>query len=102
MKMAILAPMKRVSVTELKNKLSKYLRLVKEGETVEIVERSVPIARLTRIPGVSDGESLLERLVRDGIVSPARRKPTRALIKDDPVPCRGDAVQALIEGRGDR
>lgn len=43
---AIPACMIRVRVTELENQLSKYLRLVKQGEVVEVLERGTPIARL--------------------------------------------------------
>jgi prevent-host-death family protein len=94
--------MKRVSVTDLKNKLSQYLRLVKEGETIEVMERSVPIARLQGIPKAGGDDAHLDRLVRDGIVSKARRKPDRTLVKEPPIPSSGDIVEALIQERGDR
>ena len=38
--------MKTAAISELKAKLSKYLRLVKSGEKVEIQERGVAIAML--------------------------------------------------------
>lgn len=41
--------MKIAAVSELKAKLARYLRMVKSGEDVEIHERGVPIARLSRI-----------------------------------------------------
>lgn len=92
----------RVSITELKNKLSSYLRLVCEGEVIEITDRSVPVARLEAIKSTAGDDAVRERLIRDGIVAPARAKPKRALLDTPPVPCRGDAVRALIEERGDR
>jgi len=92
--------MRRVTVTELKNKLSQYLRLVKKGETIEVVERSIPIARLERLRTSGDAE--LSQLVRDGIVTPARRPAPDDLFARPPIPCRGDAVRAVIEQRGDR
>lgn len=95
--------MQRVSVTELKSRLSQYLRLVKRGESVEILEHSVPIARITALRSAEGGgEDDLARLLRDGVVSPARRPPDRAALARPPVPCRGDAVRALVEGRGER
>lgn len=99
---ARIACMIRVSITELKNKLSSYLRLVREGEIVEIMDRSVPIARIESIKSTSSDDAVRDRLVRDGIVAPARVKPKRALLETPPVPCQGDAVRALIEERGDR
>jgi prevent-host-death family protein len=100
--LAILARMRRVSVTELKNQLSRYLRLVKRGETIEILERSVPVARLEGVPGGSRGEGHLERLRRDGITLPPKRRARTDLLKDPPVPCRADAIRAVIDERGDR
>lgn len=95
--------MKQVSVTELKNQLSRYLRLVKRGETIEILERSVPVARLEGVHGRATGaEGHLERLRRDGIIAPAKRRARTDLLKEAPVPCRADAVQAVIDERGDR
>lgn len=64
--------MRRITVTELRGKLSEYLRLVKRGETIEVLERSVPIARIHPVdPSAIPAGSHLERLVRDGIVTPA-------------------------------
>jgi prevent-host-death family protein len=63
--------MKQVSVTQLKNQLSRYLRLVKRGECIEILERNTPIARLVGVQEPPSWDSHLERLRRDGIVIPA-------------------------------
>lgn len=93
----------RIPITELKNQLSKYLRLVKEGEVVEVLERKVPIARLEGIPKSSPPQNdVRERLIRDGLVSPARGKPSRDLLDAPPLPCPVDAVRILVEERGDR
>jgi prevent-host-death family protein len=93
--------MRQVSVTELKNRLSQYLRLVRRGETIEVLERSVPVARLSGIgEDHATGDGGLERLLRDGIVTRARRKAGKSWLKEPPVPCRGDVVRTLIEERG--
>jgi antitoxin (DNA-binding transcriptional repressor) of toxin-antitoxin stability system len=95
--------MRRVSVTELKNKLSKYLRLVKQGETIEVLEHSVPIARVERMGGGGAGaDARLRRLVEDGVVSPARRQGAEDLLKKPAVPCAVDPARILVEQRGDR
>jgi prevent-host-death family protein len=92
--------MRRVSVTELKNRLSQYLRLVKRGETIVVVERSVPVARLEAVSGQGSGaDSALERLVRDGIVSRPVRGEGPSPLRKAPVPCAGDIVKALVEER---
>ena len=47
--MAKIAIMKTANVGTLRNNLSKYLDLVRKGETIEIFDRKTPIARLTPI-----------------------------------------------------
>lgn len=93
--------MRRVSVTELRNALSRYLRLVKRGETVELVERSVPVARLHGLRGQEAGDAdLLERLSRDELITRARRSPDRDLLRRRPIPCKLDPVEILRRERG--
>lgn len=93
--------MKRVSVTELKNRLSHFLRLVKRGQTVEVLDRNVPVARLTRVDDVRD-EDAIARLQRDGLIRPPAGEPYVGFLDRPALPCKGDAVKALLEGRGDR
>ena len=59
--------MRSVSVTELKANLARYLRTVRRGTEVQILERGVPIARLVALPGVREGDRL-EQLAKAGIV----------------------------------
>ena len=42
--------MKRANIAELKNHLSDYLRLVEQGESVEVSKRNVPFARIVPLP----------------------------------------------------
>jgi prevent-host-death family protein len=95
--------MKRVSVTELKNRLSEYLRLVKRGEIVEVVERSVPIAHIQRISDASrTQDARLQRLAAEGVLTLARSEPDMKFLDRPPVPCAKSAVKALIEDRETR
>jgi prevent-host-death family protein len=93
--------MKQVTVTELKNKLSAYLRLVKKGQTLEVLDRSIPVARIEPAAAPT-GQGVLEQLARDGIVVRARKKSRKDFFKKPPFPCQADPVQALIEERGNR
>ena len=43
--------MKTVRVAELKAKLSEYLRLVRKGHAVTVLDRDTPIARIVPIEG---------------------------------------------------
>lgn len=95
--------MKRVAVTELKNRLSEFLRMVKRGETLEVLEHSVPIARIEGVTGANRSDKgRLQRLVSEGLVTPARKKPNLKFLELPLLPCRADAVQILIEERGAR
>ena len=65
--------MKKASITEAKNNLSALIDRVKGGSPVLIVDRGRPVARLEPATGPgADADSRLERLVRAGVVRPAR------------------------------
>lgn len=53
--------MKAVNVADLKNRLSAYLQLVREGEEVIVKDRNQPIARITPydVSGASESERRL-------------------------------------------
>jgi prevent-host-death family protein len=87
----------RVGVRELRQNLSVYLRRVKEGEALEVTEHGRIVARL--VPA-REHESVLERLIAEGKVTPA----TGSL--DDLPPPRGPVTdagtRALREQRRER
>jgi prevent-host-death family protein len=56
-----------VGIRELKNHLSQYLTAVGHGDEVVVTERGRAVARITSI-GV---ERTIDRLIAEGIVSPA-------------------------------
>lgn len=58
-----------VNVRELRQNLSVYLKLVKAGQTLQVLERGHPVALLTPLPG---NASALERLISEGRAVPAR------------------------------
>lgn len=70
--------MEQVSAKELKNRLGRYLRLVREGKTLVITDRGRPVARL--VPEKPELEVRLEAMVALGILERAKgplppRKP---------------------------
>jgi prevent-host-death family protein len=95
--------MKTASVSELKAQLSRFLRMVKRGSEVEILDRGVPVARLVAIAApVSSESARLERLARAGIV---RRGSGQLgwLLEEPPLQAAGKKLgQALDEDREDR
>lgn len=58
--------MERIGIRELRQNASVYLERVKDGESIEITERGVPIAVLSPAPGLS----LIDRLIAEGKATP--------------------------------
>jgi len=56
-----------VTVRELRQNLSVYLRRVEEGETLSVTRRGEPVAVLAPLPGRG---SILDRLVAEGRATP--------------------------------
>src|SRR5579883_1295158 len=95
--------MKRASITEAKNGLSALIDGLRRGTGVLIVDRGRPVARLepvSQAPAVLE-DSRLMRLVRDGIVRPAKVPLSKALLSGPlPVPKDGASpVSALLDER---
>jgi antitoxin (DNA-binding transcriptional repressor) of toxin-antitoxin stability system len=70
--------MRTVGLKVLKNKLSEYVRLAAQGETVLIADRDRVVAELVPPrPGRAEaaGDALLADLVRRGVVAPALMPP---------------------------
>lgn len=59
--------MTRVGVRELRQRASELLRLVEQGETIEVTDRGRPVALLTPIPEAS----AYERMLAAGEIQPA-------------------------------
>jgi prevent-host-death family protein len=59
----------RVGIRELRQHLTVYLRRVVAGEVLQVTDRGRPVALLTPLP---ERGSVLERLVAEGRVVPAR------------------------------
>ena len=94
--------MKRASITDAKNNLSALIDSVKGGSPVLIVDRGRPVARLEPVSGSeSEHDDRLSRLVRDGVVRPARGAVAKGLLTSRPPrPRKGaSAVRSLLAER---
>jgi prevent-host-death family protein len=92
---------KRATITETKNQLSAVLDQVRAGETVLILDRGRPVARIEPVGAAEGGDALLGRLERAGLLRRARARIRRRFL-DDPPPAaaRGaSALEALLEER---
>ena len=90
------------NISYAKNHLSELIDRVREGDTVIILDRHKPVARLepvgestTHLPGWVDAQ------VRAGVIRPARKELKPAAIRKMtlPVPAHGDIVKALLADR---
>jgi prevent-host-death family protein len=97
--------MKKSSITETKNQLSALIDRVKHGETVLIVDRGRPVARLEPALGgdSEDPEGRIARLERAAVIRRARMPiPKDVLARKPPRARRGASIsQALLDERMD-
>jgi prevent-host-death family protein len=93
--------MKKASITEAKNNLSALIDSVKGGSPVLIVDRGRPVARLEPVTHGAADDDRLARLVRDGVVRPARRVSPKALFAARPPRGKKGAsgLRALLDER---
>jgi len=92
-------PVIRATISDVKNSLSAYLRKVRAGETVLIMDRKTPIASLVPIVQSLDNDTEAERLTRlvaAGTVQRAAREPSPA---QEPVAVAIDVLGAVLAER---
>jgi prevent-host-death family protein len=93
--------MKKATITETKNKLSALIDQVRHGETILILDRGRPVARLESVLG-GDGpaEGRLLRLERLGVLRRASSPlPQEVLDQNPPEPKEGSVLTALLDER---
>ena len=96
--------MKKASITEAKNNLSALIDGVKGGAPVLIMDRGRPVARLEPVNDLRrDDDGRLARLVREGIVRPARAAMPKTLVATKPPRMKKgvSGVRALLDERRD-
>jgi len=92
--------MSTVSISELKANLSRYLREVRRGGEVQVLDRGAPVARL--VPAAAtDDEGVRERLIG---ISPLRPGDGSAatVLDHPPLVLSVSVSEALNEDRADR
>jgi prevent-host-death family protein len=81
-----------VGVRELRNHLRRYLHRVRDGDEVVVTDRGRAIARVVPV----GAEWLLDRLIAEGVVTPARQ-PKRPAAK--PIRTKGTVSDLVGEQR---
>jgi prevent-host-death family protein len=103
---ATLVPMKEVEILELKNRLSEYVREVREGEVIMVTDRGEVVAQLR--PPVAQTELLqkypgLAEMVQRGLVRlPSQPHRPGLYPRLSSVTPPGTAARLLDEDREDR
>ncbi len=94
--------MKTATLTETKNNLSALIDQVRHGETILVLDRGRPVARIeSAVTASSEAEGRLARLERRGVVRRATAAMPRELLdQKPPAPREGaSALAALLEER---
>jgi prevent-host-death family protein len=89
------------TITEAKNGLSALIDRVQAGESITILERGRPVARLEPVNGQSDPAGRLARLERAGIIKIGNAPPPVELMREPPPKLAhgASAVRTLLDER---
>ena len=91
--------MKSVSISDLKANLSRYIRAVRRGDEVQVVDRGVPVARLVPLARTRANDAdRLARLVRSGVLRIGTADPV-GVLDEPPLRIDGSASDALAADR---
>jgi prevent-host-death family protein len=93
--------MRRATITQAKNGLSALIDQVKAGESILILDRGTPVARLEPVVGAGTAEGRLERLERAGVIRRGLAAPPveQILQRGPALPVGVSVVDALLEER---
>ncbi len=83
-----------VRIAELKSRLSEYVRRVRRGQTITVLDRDTPVARLEPVGG--DASRLV---VREPAAGAPRPRDVRL---PAPLKTKRDILDLLAEERGER
>ncbi len=94
--------MREAKISEVKNQLSRYLSLVRRGESVRILDRSTPVAMLVPLShpaAEGSSDAALVQLERKGLIRRGTGRMDRAILDRDPPGESAGVLQALLEER---
>jgi prevent-host-death family protein len=93
--------MNTATITEAKNRLSALIDRVRSGESILILDRGVPVARLEPVAAYTDSTGRLRRLERAGVIRVGEAPPPLGLLRAAAPRLAPGAsgVDALIEER---
>lgn len=102
--MTRLVTMKTVSVSELKARLSHYLREVRRGGEIQVLDRGVPVARLVQAAGATEkDDDRRQRLARAGVLrTGSGHRAVTKFLRARPIDLPVRLSDALAAERDDR
>ena len=92
--------MSTASISQLKANLSRYLREVRRGGEVQVLDRGTPVARLVP-PTADDDEGVRERLIGTGVLRPGKGGAS-SILEEPPLALPISLSDALAGERVDR
>jgi antitoxin (DNA-binding transcriptional repressor) of toxin-antitoxin stability system len=95
--------MKEAKISEVKNHLSRYLALVRRGETVRILDRDRPVAQIVPIvSGSTAGGEALADMERKGLIRCGSGEIPKSILAGHVRGKATGALAALLEERDSR
>ena len=91
--------MEKATISELRKHLSAYLKKVRAGESVLILDRNRPVARLVGVAAHDPADDRLARLESEGLVRRALGPIPRELLEEPPPKPGKSVLEALIGER---
>ena len=92
--------MKKATLTQTKNQLSKLIDQVRHGETILILDRGRPVARIESVLGTrpeTDPAGRVSRLERQGVLRRATERPSKRFwARRLPVAGRGVSIVGVL------
>ncbi len=91
--------MEKATISQLKDRLSAYLKKVRAGRSILIVDRDQPIARLERIEPGGAADDRIARLERAGLVRRGKGRVDPSALRRKAPRARASVLEALLEDR---
>ena len=91
--------MTTVSMADLEANLSRYIREVRHGGEIEVLDRGTPVARITS--PVTGSSNARDEMIKTGVLTPGNGR-AREILDNPLIKLHGGLSAAVIEGREDR
>lgn len=99
----------QANISEVKNRLSYYLKLVRGGEQIEILDRKTPLARIVHVSGMLEKDERPPAWIQEarelGLITPPLKGPidagdfAKGLVAVPSAQKKPGVLQALLDER---